>query len=428
MIIEKRELAGGLSLDFIRSDRFLFSLLAVTLKLGKLSLREKKALFVLSAIMERSNSESPTTAEYDTALEMLYSPVISFGFSEERDGEVLFTVGADFAGGKVFGEELFSSVIDFLECSLYRPAVLTEHFPRVLAETLDFIRGNLLADSGDPETLAGSRFGELSLAYSKGIEHPLSLEERLTIPDTVSAEDVLEIYEKLAQAPAVYAFFIGKEDSETVSAGIERLFPRRERLLLSEYSPSRGESVSECDGPIGNMTRISLGFSYDGERETGVLLAGYLGGSPQSRLFAVLREEKRYCYSVEAYNCAPSMIGVFATVEARVEKEAKECILSVIEEAKREIFEEEFRAAIQNARLALSEVYDSRMLIEASCNSAFLGYRDEPFALEKKLPTITKEKLSECARSLRLSVDYTCRGKELPLTKKGYTKGEWIPE
>ncbi len=413
--------------DYIKTERFAFSLFTATVGMGKLSLSEKKALFLLCSMMERSNADAPTAAEYDTAIEMLYSPVISFGFSEERGGEVLFTVGADFAGGNVFGEELFSSVVDFLSTSLRRPVIRTEHFEKVFAETADFLRGNLMADAADPESLAATRFSDLAVAYSKGTKEPLTLRERLTVPDCVRPEDVVSVYEKLASSPAIYAFFVGKEDKETVLAGIERLFGSGENFLLPEYKPSELPAVTESDGPIGNMTRISLGFGYRGDRETGVLLASYLGGSPQSRLFTVLREEKRYCYSVEAYNAAPSLIAVSATVEARVEKEARECILSIIEEAKREIIPSVFEATVKNMKLSLSEVFDSRILIEASCNSAFLGYREEPFSMHKKLPEITREDIKNCANTLTLAVDYTCRGNELPLGNRGYTKGEWIP-
>ncbi len=417
---------GGMHLDYIKSDRFHFSLLSLTLRLGRLTLREKKALLLLSSIMERSNGDCPTTAEYDSALERLYSPVISFGFSEETCGEVLFTLGVDFAGGNVFGEGLFSAVIDFLSTSLHRPLVGSPHFPRVLSETADFIRGNLLADLGDPEALSGARFSDISAAMQKSIECSLTFEEKLGIPDEITCADVEEIYKKLLASKAVYAFFMGREEKEEVLSAIKRL-----SLPEEEYTPARYERPAlerhvEVSEPFGGMTRIHLGFSYSGKREAALMLASYLGSCPQSPLFSVLREEKRYCYSVDSYHMAPSMIAITTAVDPKLEERARDCILEIVEEAGRRIDTGIFKAAYANARLSLCEVFDSRSLIEGSCFSEYLGYRDDPFSLSEALASVGEEEVRLLAESLTLMIDYTQKGTPSPVSKKGYTKGEWI--
>lgn len=417
----------GAYLDYINSDKFRFSLLCVTLKLGRLSLAEKKALYALCTLMERSNSECPSAADYDVALGMLYSPVISFGFCEERGGEVLLTVSCDFAGGNVFGEELFCKVLDFLHTSFYSPVIGTAHFEPVLADTLDFIRGNLLADSGDPETFAANRYADRAECFSKRISEPLNFAEKQTIPDTICCDDVSAIYEKVRAASAVYAFFIGKENKDDVTAGIRRVFPRMSELSLPKREKRTVEACEVFgDGPVGNMTRLYLGYSYECKREVAVLLAAYLGACPQSRLFTVLREQKRYCYSVQAYCSHPGVITVFATVGTRVEEMTRECISEILSEAAKEIDPSVFRAAKETARLTASEVYDSRSLCEACCFSAFAGNRDEPFGLSEKLDALTEEDIRAAAGSLALVVDYACKGNPMPITGRGYTKGEWI--
>ncbi len=418
--------AGEAHLSYIGTDRFHFSLLSLCFSLGNLTLPEKKALFLLASIMERSNAKNPTLSEYDTALEMLYSPVISFGFSEEGDGEVYFTAGADFVSGGVVGDGLFPMVLSFLSDSMEHTVLESERFSEVFAQTAGFIRGNMYADAGDPETYSALRYADMALYASKMPKAQLRFEDRMSIPDTVSEEDVRAVYEKVRRAPLVYSFFIGREDPDTVREGIRSIVKSTRRISFERFLPRFSEAAVTVDGPMGNMTRINLGFAYDGARETALLLSSYLGGSPKSKLFTVLREEKRCCYSVDAFLSQPGILTVSAAVDPRLAEDAKECIFGIIEEAKKKIDPRIFSAAMRVCLISAREVFDSRSHMEACAHSEFFGYRDSAFGLSDALPVITEDDILKTARSLALKIDYTCNGNLSPLRARGYTKGEWI--
>ena len=101
---KKLPLAKGAYIDCVKCDKFRFSLICITLLLGRLTLPEKKALYVLCTMMARSCARCPSPSEFDVATGMLYNAMISFGFSEESGGEVLMTASADYVGGALFGE------------------------------------------------------------------------------------------------------------------------------------------------------------------------------------------------------------------------------------------------------------------------------------------------------------------------------------
>lgn len=422
----KMPLGNGAYMDCIKCDKFRFSLICVTLLLGKLTLAEKKALYVLCTMMERSCARCPSPSHFDVATGMLYNAMISFGFSEESEGDVLVTASADFVGGDLFGEPLIEPALDFM-CECMRETVIgTENFEAVFFDAMDYIRGNVLGDLGDPETFASLRYSDLSDIKLKGIESLLSFEEKQTIPETVTPDDVCAVYRCLTNARVVYSFFIGKEEPQAVVDAINGRFGSYGTFHTSKKKAEISHVIVESDGPLGNMTRMYMGFSHSTSRAAAVLLASYLGACPQSRLFTVLREEKRYCYSVSAYCSAPGIITISAAVSPKTEEKVRKAVLDIIGEAAAHIDPAVFKAAKRSAVLTAQEVFDSRSLCESCCFSAYIRQREDPFSLADELLAVTEEDVAKAAKTLRLSLDYTCKGNAILPPNRGYTKGEWI--
>lgn len=423
---KKLPLGEGAYIDCIKCDKFRFSLICVTLLLGRLTLSEKKALYVLCTMMERSSARCPSPSKFDVAVGMLYNAMISFGFSEEREGDVLMTASVDFVGGKLFGEPLMEPSLDFM-CECMRETVIgTEDFYGVFLDTIDYIRGNVLGDAGDPEAFASLRYSDFSDIKLKGISSLLSFEEKQTIPETVSPEDVEAVFGRISDALVVYGFFIGVEEPQAVIDAIKRRFDRFGSFVPSKGTAYNGERVCVSDGPLGSMTRMYMGFSHSASRAVAVMLASYLGACPQSRLFTVLREEKRYCYSVSAYCSSPEVITISAAVSPRTEEAAREAVLRIVSEAASNIDTAVFKAAKESAVLTAREVFDSRNLCESCCFSAYIRQREDPFSLADELMGVTEADIMNAAGSLRLSLDYTCKGNIVTASHRGYTKGEWI--
>lgn len=302
----------------------------------------------------------------------------------------------------------------------------TEHFESVFLDSIDYIRGNILGDSGDPETYASLRYSDFSDIKLKGITSLLSFEEKQTVPETVTPADVFAVYERLTDALAVYGFFIGVEEPYDVVSAIKKRFCRFGTFTPSKKKPKLLDTVRVTDGPLGGMTRMYLGFSHKAPRASAVMLASYLGASPQSKLFTVLREEKRYCYSVSSYCSAPGVITVSSAVSPRTEEAARNAVLETVKEASEKIDTEVFEAAKRSAVLTAQEVFDSRSLCESCCFSAYIRRREDPFSLADELLSVTEEDVREAAKTLRLSLDYTCKGNGVTASHRGYTKGEWI--
>lgn len=423
---KKLPLAKGAYIDCIKCDKFRFSLICITLLLGRLTLPEKKALYVLCTMMERSCARCPSPSEFDVATGMLYNAMISFGFSEESGGEVLMTASADYVGGALFGEPLMEKSLDFMCECMRKPVIGTEAFEGVFFDALDYIRGSVLGDSGDPEAFASLRYSDFTDIKLKNISSLLSFEEKQTIPETVTPDDVRSIFERINDACCVYGFFIGVEEPQTVVDAVMRRFDSFGTFIPQKGDPYRGETVKVTDGPLGGMTRMYMGFSHTAPRAVAVMLASYLGSCPQSRLFTVLREEKRYCYSVSAYCSAPGVITVSAAVSPTTEEKAREAVLQIIDETAKNIDPAIFRAAKESAVLTAREVFDSRSLCESCCFSAYIRQREDPFSLADELSEVSEADIMEAASAIRLSLDYTCKGNSPVQSRRGYTKEDWI--
>ena len=224
----------------------------------------------------------------------------------------------------------------------------------------------------------------------------------------------------------MYAFYIGVDEPQAVTDAIKNRFDRFGCFVSSIGILYNGETVSVSDGPLGNMTRMYMGFSHSVSRAVAVMLASYLGACPQSRLFTVLREEKRYCYSVSAYCSAPEIITVSASVSPKTEDAARDAVLEIVNEAASRIDPVVFKAAKESAILTAREVFDSRNLCESCCFSAYIRQRENPFSLADELMSVTEDDIMAAAGSLRLSLDYTCKGNSQTASRRGYTKGAWI--
>ena len=101
-------------------------------------------------------------------------------------------------------------------------------------------------------------------------------------------------------------------------------------------------------------------------------------------------------------------------------------VLDIIGEAAAHIDPAVFKAAKRSAVLTAQEVFDSRSLCESCCFSAYIRQREDPFSLADELLAVTEDDVAKAAKTLRLSLDYTCKGNATLPPNRGYTKGEWI--
>jgi len=417
---EKKEISkSGAYIDCVCTDRFRFASFSLTFSLGKLTFAERQALYALSRMMENGSREYPTPEALDIALAMMYDAEISFSFTECESG-VLLHAEADFADTPAIGSDLLLRILSYIKSTLLYPFPEGDGADKLLARIKGEIKGDCDALTSDPDSYSYSAYKD---AVYAGARDRLTFKGICDIPGSVTLEDVRKLHESVKRAPLVYAFYVGRADAERVSELICSHFDGYAAERVIPLSPCPDKSGQVREGPMGSSTRMYLGYSYSCPDADANILAGYLGGVPVSRLYTVLREKNRYCYSVYAERSNMGLFTVTAAVGTRYEARSREAVLDVIREACERAVPSVLSAAKEASLVAARYVYENRRACERFFFSAFV--KRERADIEERMARIKAfdaKALSAAAQSLSLSAEYVLFGVSEPFAKKGYMR------
>lgn len=431
MFLHERKMLSseGVYLDNVYTDRFRFASFSLTFSLGELSFFERQALYTLSRMMENGSREYPTPEKLDVALSMLYDAEIGFSFTECENG-VLLHAEADFVNTPIIGGDLLMRILSHIISTLNHPFPDGEAAEELLLRVKEEITADNAALDADPDAFSYS-------AYKDSVY--FGYKDRLTacgireIPERISLSDVVAIHDRIMMSPLVYAFCIGRLQADNVAEAIRNslFIGKGERMIpLSPY-PCDRERVRE--GPMGNSSRVYLGFSYDCSDVLANVLAQYLGGVPVSRLYTVLREENRYCYSVFAERSNMGLFTIGAAVGQRLEERSMRAILDVAERTcdERNISKGVLLAAREAAIASVKCVYESRRACERFFFSAFIKqeYPDIDGQI-KQIRAFRESDIARAASGLKMVNEYILFGESGKATRPrrtsrgGVDKGE----
>lgn len=418
---ERRKISDcGAFIDCVTTDKFRFASFSLSFFLGDLSFSQRQALYALSRMMENGSREYPTLVSLDIALSMLYDAEISFTFTETESG-VLFHAEADFANTPTLGEDLLCRILTHVKDTILFPFPEDDGGEALLQRMKEEIRGDCAVLASDPDSYSYSAYKDA--VYSSSASR-LTEEGIKRIYGDVSLSDVRKIHETVANAPLVYAFYIGRDSADRVSDEICSRFEKRSSVSVTPLSPRRADGSDKFTGEqTGSSTRLYLGFSYGCSDIHASLLALYLGGIPTSRLYTVLREENRYCYSVYAERPTIGLLTLCAAVEPRAEKRSREIMLSALDEVKRGEVDGELLSAVKQAALVSAKyIYESRRTCERFFFTSFVK-RAEPDneVRMRMIEEFDAQALKNAAESVRLCAEYVLPA--LPRRMRGLRDG-----
>lgn len=397
-------LDGGTLCDTVITDRFHFSLLSLTFSLGSLSKEERKSLSVLCRLLSRGCRRFPSPMEADVALGMLYDTVVSFDV-RDTGSELLFRASVDFADGEFLDEPLFNEAAAYLSEALKDPIIFAPTFTEQLGLTLDAYSGDLAKEACEPEAVAARRYSDLC-ARSFSFDRSLLWDDLLSIPDTVTEQTVLSVYEKIKNAPLVYVCSVGQTDKDSLVSVLDLHF-RNRAAMSGSCLPSSPLPTSLTEAVSGAMARVHLGYRVDGDGNACALLATVLGGFASSRLFTVLREEEQLCYSVSAsFDRRLRLL----TVSSTLTPDGLDKALSLIDRelsSASELSDSLFSEAKDALLIGADELFESRHLLASYLLSARIRAEDvDLYAIADRIDRLTKEDVERAASSLSRTVTY----------------------
>ncbi len=372
-------------------------------------------------ILATSNAKYKTLAELTAKLSSLYGSSVYADVKKRGDIQVL-SLGASWIDNSftIGNEDINSEMIEIFSDCIFHPNADGEKFDLASFN----IRKNDLLDKIEAEI--NNRRG---YAISQALETAFCGEPAAYSPcgkrdeaEAVTPESAFKAYKNLMKDAQIEIFFVSPSENNTIKEKLASEFAQIERSAPKKYGFS---SLSSAKGTVANPTeeldvnqaKMVMVLKSDLVDEPAMkLMSTILGETPFSKLFANVREKLSLCYY-----CASSFIGSknSVTIDSGIEtsniKKAETEILNQLEDIKNGNFElsdiENSVLTLEDGLTAVGDVpsgyiswYFSRF-----CEGDFIS----PLDILEKFRTVSKERIIEAAKSLKLDTIYLMVPKEV---------------
>ena len=237
-------------------------------------------------------------------------------------------------------------------------------------------------------------------------------------------QDIYMQYQTLLKTAQIYVMFTGCGDYEPLIPLL------RDRFSVLNRTPYKADvhpftkvgDVREVTEELDMLqAKLVLGYTGGGISSTDPRLpamrvaVSILGGSPMSKLFMHVSEEKSLCYYCAArYDVAKGTMMIDCGVEHDDIERAKEAIFEQVEAMQKGDFtDQEILYAILSLKNAYQSVYETDITVESFFLGQLLsGLNSDPETQKALLDSVTREQIIEAANHLKLQLVYLLKGKE----------------
>jgi len=300
MIIEKSKINNRVNLCMVKTKKFKTDLIGIYIK-RPLNSKEAAMNTLISRLMQRSTMSYPTTKSLNTHLEESYGMILVADVVKYGDYQIL-QVKLQFPNGNYLNEAIFESAIDIMKEVVLHPNIKMEkfdddYFNQEKAHLIDEIQSRV----NDKMSYSIERCiecmyeGEAYANYVYGDVEDVKC---------ITNEMLYQHYKHIIETSKIDISVMGDIEFDHVNEVIETfgfndyevhpiISENHERLQVNEvkekFNVKQGKLVLGYDTPFTHLHEL-----YEAS-----LLAYYiLAGSPNSRLFKLLREDKGLCYYV----------------------------------------------------------------------------------------------------------------------------------
>ncbi len=415
----RSELADGIALTTMHTDRFKAALLTVRL-LVPLRAETAAAYSLLTDVLTRGTEQYPTMQALSRRQDELYSANIGSFVQVRGETQILsfdLSVLEDryaFDGTPVLreGMKLLRQIIfcPLTENGVFRADYVEQEKKNLIASIRSVINNKPgYALTRCRQTMCA---GEPFAVDGNGTEADV---EKIT-PESLTA-----FYHDVLQSAKVEIFYAGKKSHDELKSLVSELFPftpRSASLLPAVLVPARAETQFITEQMDVAQCQMVLGFRMEQtEKEThplaAVVFSMLFSDSPTSRLFMQVREKLHLCYFCSAVpNLYKKVMFVCCGLKKQNFEKAKSEVLAQLAELQSgKIGDEEFENAIRGCKSFFTSVQDDRYQIVYWALSRLLQNRSEtPEESIEMLSGITKEDISEFASRIKLDTVYCLEG------------------
>lgn len=414
------QIADGVSFYAFRDARFKTNRL--TLHLAVPIRKETASLnALLPKLLRRCCKTHPDYLSLAKRLEELYGAYIEAGTQKRGDVQIITVSITGIDDRFAFDSEVNIPAASLL-CDLLLDPVISEN-GELNARYLDAEKKSL-CDAIDA-TLNDKRGYAVSRAaralYEDDPAGIPAFGEKEDVQNA-SPQDVLMQYRTLLKEAQIYIMFTGCGDFEPLIPLLRSRFSELERTPYetSVHPFCKTGEVREVTEELDMLqAKLVLGYtggisSTDPRLPAMRIAVSILGGSPMSKLFTHVREEKSLCYYCAArYDVAKGTMMIDCGVENDDIERAKEAILEQVDAMQKGDFtDQEILYAVLSLKNAYQSVYETDVTVESFFLGQLLsGLNSDPETQKALLDHVTREQIIEAANCLKLQLIYLLQGK-----------------
>ena len=240
--------------------------------------------------------------------------------------------------------------------------------------------------------------------------------------DKINTENLYEHYLEMLKSDLVDIFVIGEINEDEVTKlikenmNINTLKKQKVPYLLDEKDV-RSKVLSDSEEIEGSQSKLSMAFRVNGlsdyERNYPLSLFNVIfGGSSDSKLFKVVREENSLCYTIRSI---PNKLDNLILVRAGIDKDSYDKCVSLVKKCledmcKGDFTDRDISMAKEYYNTALEELEESEFKIINNYLMMELIGTDTIEEKREKMNKVTKEEIVEVAKKVSLDTIFLLEG------------------
>lgn len=425
MDVTHRELAPGVELTYVSTDKFKTGTLSVSLA-APLRRETATANALLLDVLYRGSEKYPDIQAISAAEDELYGLSLTPAVRQRGEAQCISFSGTFIDDSFALdGTPVLEGAAALMGELLLHPArqdgVFRADYVKSEGMNLaDLIRSQV----NDKRSWAMRRLVEV---MCEGEPYAL---DKFGDPEEAEHMDPAALWERcqtlLREAGVVFCY-VGAAPLERVEKAVRDAFaplltPRPQAVLEHTVIPApKGEVREQTDRLDVAQGKLALGLRCGGidlhspEYPALLVCNAVYGGTPNAKLFMNVREKLSLCYFANSMvNKYKGVMVVCSGVEFANFQVAKDEILAQLDKMRAGDFtDRELHAGKQALTSAYRALLDSQKQVEDFWFSqAIAGVDESPEALSRRVEAVTREQVVACARKLALDTVYYLAGKE----------------
>lgn len=423
--VTKTELAPGVSLTAVQTNKFKSAVLSVSL-LTPLEMQTASVNALVPYVLRRGTQDKPDMNTLSAALDELYGGSIEPQVRKKGETQCVGFVGSFLDDAYTLnGEAVLEPAASLMGELLLRPCTVNgAFFPDYTegekANLIDRIRAQI----NDKRQYSIRRLGQLMCdGEAYGIS-AMGNEERAA---AVTPESLWSAYQKLLKNARVELYYCGSAPLERVEAALRQALKnlpvndkRVELICDVKAAPDQPPRLVEEAMDVA-QGKLAMGFRTGGacvwteDYPALLVFNAVYGGTTTSKLFMNVREKLSLCYFASSMlEKLKGVMLVSSGIEFDKYEQAKNEILAQLEACRRgELEDWELTGAVRSIVSALQTTLDSQGRLEDYwLGQAVAGLTEGPEELAVRVEKVTRENVVAMANRVELDTIYFLKGKE----------------